>query len=266
MDQLHLAWFDRWLKGCEAAWTKDERVRLFCMGENRWHDLAAWPPPSTPTLWYFHGSGGAHSRAGDGYLDRTEPAAEPPDQYTYDPRDATPSAPSLEAFVTGAGPLDHLDRAFVESRRDVLVYTSSALSEPLTIVGTPRVRLWASSSAVDTDFAAALCVVDSEGASTIVSEGLIRTSYRTGDGPCQPVPAHSVSLYEIPMNATSMTVPEGHRLRVDITSAEFPAYDRNPNTGALVGDDEIISAAVQRIWHSVGHPSHIELPVLPGWP
>jgi putative CocE/NonD family hydrolase len=266
MDELHLAWFDRWLKGRKAAWTKERRVRVFCMGENRWHDLAGWPPTTTLTAWYFSSSGKANGGDGDGYLSCAEPTGEPLDQYTYDPRDPTPSAPSLEAFVTGAGPLDHLDRAFVESRSDVLVYTSSALTEPLTIVGTPRVRLWASTSAIDTDFAAALCTVNTEGRSTIVAEGLIRTSYRTGDGPSQPLPAQSVSLYEICLNPTSITVPEGHRLRVDITSAEFPAYDRNPNTGALVGDDEIMSAAVQRIWHSERQSSHIELPVLARWP
>jgi uncharacterized protein len=264
IDDIHRRWFDHWLRGIEdEAFTSALHVSLFTIGRNTWRQVASWPlSDSAPHILYLHSAGGANSDGGDGRLGDELPVDEPVDSYVYDPADPTPSAPTLEDFVVAPGPLDHLDRCFVESRHDVLVYTSDTLSEEIEVTGTPIVRLWASTDAVDTDFAATLCDVDATGRSTIVAECLVRSAYRTGDGICEPVPPGEVAAYQLQLNPTSLVFGIGHRIRVAIMSAEFPSYNRNPNTGAAVGDDGTLRLATQRIHHTSTSPSHIELPTM----
>jgi hypothetical protein len=262
IDDIHRRWFDHWLRGIEdESFTPALHVSLFTMGRNTWRRVETWPlSDSISRILYFHSTGDANSASGDGQLSDEPPVDEPVDTYVYDPADPTPSAPSLEEFVVAPGPLDHLDRCFVESRHDVLVYTSDALSEEIEVTGTPVVRLWASTDAADTDFAATLCDVDTAGRSTIVSECLVRSAYRTGDGTCEPVSPGQVVAYQLQLNPTSLVFAIGHRIRVAVMSAEFPSYNRNPNTGAAIGDDEKLRPATQRIHHTATFASHIEIP------
>ena len=265
VDELHLRWFNHWMKKTrDPEFESDQRVHTFTMGKNEWRVDETWPPAgTTQRIFYLHSNGSANSREGDGRLDTEAPRDdEPMDGYSYDPSDPTPSAPNLASFVMKAGPLDYLDRAYVESRSDVLVYTTEALDADLQIAGAPLVRLWAATDMPDTDFAAALCDVDPTGRSTILAEALIRASYRTGRGRHEPVRQDTVVLYELALNPTSILLPRGHRLRLEIMSAEFPAYDRNPNTGRSVGDDVEMSIATQQIWHAGTSCSHIALPVV----
>jgi hypothetical protein len=263
MDAVHLRWFDHWLRSSpDPEISGGPWVKIFTMGTNRWRDLRCWPPQGFKAhILYFHSAGSANSRAGDGSLDTAEPSRERSDSYRYDPRDATPSAPDLETFLTNSGPLDNLDREFVESRDDVLVYTSAPLERDMEVTGVPVVRLWAQSDASDTDFAAALSDVDAAGRSIILAEGLIRTSYREGLGPSGPIFPNKPVMFTLDLNPTSVVLKAGHRVRVSIMSAEFPAYSRNPNTGAPLGDDQEMTVATQTVLHRRGQASQIELPV-----
>lgn len=255
INDLHLRWFDHWLKGHES-WTGDEpRVRTYTMGAETWVDRESWPVRTRELA--------LHLRTG-GMLDTSGPGVdERADRYTYDPEDPTPSAPQAGEVAWGSGVLDHHDHGFVESRSDVLVYTTEPFADDITVTGAPVLELYAASSAPDTDFAAVLSEVTADGTSIIVAEGLVRTSYRHAGRRRDLVAPGETEMYRIELNATSLRVPAGHRLRLTISSALFPAYDRNPNTGAAPGDDEEMCVADQTIRHDSAHPSRLLLPVEP---
>lgn len=248
---VHLRWFDHWLRGVDNGVAGDPRVRVFTIGDNVWRDLPEWPPPTTPQHWFLHA---------DGSIATEEPLGGGR-RYAYDPLDPTPSAPDDEPLAWGGAPLDRLDHGFVESRPDVVVYTSDPLVDAVAVDGAPEVVLWATTDAVDTDFAAVVCDVHPDGRSIAVAEGLIRTSFL--DPESEPgVPRQ----YRIRLNATSLVFQPGHRIRVTVSSAEFPAYNRNPNTGAAFGEDRDTVVAHQYIHHSPGMASCLVLPIGPASP
>jgi putative CocE/NonD family hydrolase len=257
----HLRWFDYWLKGKENGLEEEPRVRIFVMGRNEWREEEAWPLPDTQvTPYYFHSGGRANSLGGDGRLNPFPPDDEPTDSYVYNPDHPTPSYPDLDLFPYGEFPLDE---RYVERRDDVLVYTSEVLEEELEVTGTPFVVLYAASDAVDTDFAAVLTDVHPDGRSVPLAEGILRASFRDSlEEPTLLTPG-VVYEYRIELNATSIAVLSGHRIRVSILSCRFPSWDRNPNTGAPVGEDEEIQLATQTVYHDNGYPSHILLPIIP---
>jgi putative CocE/NonD family hydrolase len=262
IDGLHLRWFDHWLRGRDTGLLDEPRIRVFTMGVNRWQNLTQWPPPASPTRFYLRSGGGANTAAGDGRLCLRAPGNEPADRYIYDPADATPSTPEDEVAFWGEGPLERIEHGFVEDRADVLVYTTDPLTEDVEVTGKPYVRLWAETDAVDTDFAAVLTDVHQDGRSITVAEGLVRAAYRDPlRAPALLTPGQ-VQEYHIPLNPTSIVFRAGHRIRLCVVSAEFPAYDRNPNTGAFVGDDDEIRVATQRVHHRTDRPSYLCLPVV----
>jgi putative CocE/NonD family hydrolase len=260
MNEIHLRWFDHWLKGEENGQQDEPRVKTFVMGRNQWRDEEVWPPPDTQMIpYYLHSGGRANSLAGDGRLDPSPPGDEPTDSYIYNPDDATPSVPDLESFPLAEYPLDE---RFVQRRDDVLVYTSEILTEELEVTGTAFVVLHAASDATDTDFAAVLCDVYPDGRSVPLAEGILRASYRASlEQPALLTPG-KVYEYRIELNATSIAYLPGHRIRVAIMSARFPSWDRNPNTGAPIGDDEEVCLATQTVCHDRVYPSHILLPIM----
>lgn len=252
---LHRKWFDHWLRG-EPSWRADEpRVRTFTMGANEWRDRPAWPPPTRAVSWFLRTTDGV------GQLHPAAPTQDESRTYVYDPENPTPSAPDVCGIRWGAGVLDHHDHAFVETRDDVLVYTTEPFAAPLTITGAPFADLYVSTTAVDTDAAVVLSEVTSSGASIIIAEGLVRLSYRTpGVRRALLTPGEAVTC-RVELNATSIEVPAGHRLRLTVSSALFPAYDRNPNTGAAPGDDEQWQISQQTVHQTPGHASRLVLPV-----
>ncbi len=260
LHQFLLRWFDYWLKDIDTGIVNEPPVRLFVMGENRWRDEQEWPLARTHyTRYYLHAAGPANTRAGGGSLSTVPPGDEPPDSYTYDPQDPAPTFGGNTLII----PQGVADQRPVEDRGDVLVYTSEALPRDLEVTGPIKMRLFAASSAVDTDFTAKLVDVRPDGYAHNIQDGIIRARYRTSRSEPSLMEPGRVYEFVIDLWATSHVFMAGHRLRVEVSSSNFPRFDRNPNTGAAIGVDDRLEAARQTVYHRDEHPSHIVLPIIP---
>lgn len=263
-DGLHLAWYDRWLRGQESAFDDQPPARVFVMGAGRWRNLDAWPVPQAEQQeWFFHSAGSANSLRGNGTLNREPPSSEPPDSYVYNPLNPVPTCGGglccNNVFSLGGA----YDQRGVEEREDVLVYTSEPLEAPLEVTGPITVTLYASSSALDTDFTAKLVDVAPCGYARNLTDGILRARYRESMSDPSPITPGEVIRYEIDLWSTSNEFQPGHRIRVEISSSNFPRFDRNPNTGELPGRTTEMASALQTVHHSTEYPSRIVLPVIP---
>ena len=236
------------------------------MGANRWRQADDWPIPGTRYVpYYLHSQGGANSLFGDGVLDVAPPAVEPPDSYVYDPKNPVPTVGgstccSEDVTPVSMGPRDQQP---VEWRPDVLVYTSAPLQADLEVTGPVGMTLHAASDAPDTDFTAKLVDVHPDGTAINVAQGIVRARYRDSwEAPSLLEPG-SIQAYRIDLWSTSNCFREGHRVRLEIASSNFPQFDRNPNTGSPFGQDAVLRKARQTVYHDSEHPSHILLPVVP---
>jgi putative CocE/NonD family hydrolase len=267
LDPSHLLldFFNAVLEGRPPA---DLPVRLFTMGTNRWRDEEVWPLARATELRLYLSSGGhANSAHGDGALTADEPrGGQLADSFTYDPRAPVPTcggATFLPGLASGAdvGPRRQ-DK--IEERPDVLVYTSAALDRDTEVTGYVSVSLCAASSAPDTDWTAKLVDVHPDGQPYGVCDGIIRARYRFGEGRTTLLTPGAVERYEITLGATSMVFRAGHRVRLEVSSSNFPRFDRNPNTGNPIATDPIsvFVAARQTVHHDEGHPSYVSLPVV----
>jgi hypothetical protein len=256
-------WFDGWLKPQDDAVRPEHvpPVRIFVMGANTWRDEDAWPLPQTQWTPYYLASGGsANSRFGDGALTLTMPAADAAsDTFTYDPRRPTPFVTEATSSQIG-GPDDY---AAIQRRDDVLVYTTEPLAEALEVTGPIRVDLYAASSARDTDFTAMLLDVWPTGFAQRLCDGMVRARFRDGMDTPSRIEPDQVYHYSIDCWHTSQVFQPGHRVAVQIASAAFPKFDRNPNTGAPLGQTADTVPAEQRIFHDADHPSAVVLPIIP---
>jgi len=233
------------------------------MGINRWRNADAWPLPETEwTPLYLSSRGRAQTAAGDGLLCFEAPAVDPPDRYLYDPRLPVPTVGGRN-LPTGKLVPGPLDQTHVERRGDVLCYTTSELREDLEVTGPLKLHLYAATSAQDTDFVAKLVDVHPDGAAFNVAEGVIRARFRNGLLSPQPVVPGEVNAYVIDMANVSIVFRSGHRMRLDVTSSNFPRIDRNMNTGNALGEDAAGIVAVQTVFHNAQFPSRLELPVIP---
>jgi uncharacterized protein len=262
----YLRWFDFWLRGKGDGLAEMAPYTFYMIGENRWLTASEWPPRNSSTQrWYLDSASGANSRVGDGRLLPNAPkAALAYDEYRYDPLNPVPTRGG-PMCCTGnpadhAGPVDQRD---VEVRDDVLVYTSPVLAAPLRIAGKLRAVLNVSSSARDTDFVARLVHVWPDGRATNIQEGALRARYRKGfDQPTLLVPDERVELV-VDMRSIAYHVPQGHQLRLDITSSSFPRLERNLNTGGRNFDEAVSLVATNRIYHDMRGASYVELSMLP---
>ncbi len=264
---LQVRWFDHWLKGIDTGMLNEAPIKLFVMGTNVWRDEQEWPlARAVETRYYLHSNGHANTLHGNGYLTTDLPDAEEPssDHYAYDP--TTPVMTRGGALLMSpeypAGPYDQRP---TESREDILVYTTGELKEDLEVTGPITVHLWAISSAPDTDFVARLVDVHPDGYAQNLTDGIIRARYRNfarGEAPSLIEPGRAYE-YEIDLWATSNVFRAGHRIRLDVTSSNFPRWDRNPNTGHEFGADTELSVAHQTIMHDRERPSYVVLPIVP---
>jgi putative CocE/NonD family hydrolase len=254
-----LAFYDRYLRG------KDVRVpavRYFAMGRNRWQEAADWPLPQTEwQRFYLSSRGHANAAAGDGVLSRAEPDSEITDTFIYDPLKPVPTVGG-RFFGIGLvpGPLDQYQ---VEKRPDVLCYTTAELKEEIEVTGSLEVHLFASTSVVDTDFTAKLVDVYPNGLAYNLVEGIKRARFlKSIEWPELIVPG-KIYEYVIVLGETSFVFRQGHRIRLEISSSNFPMFDRNMNTGHNIGEDGDGPIASQTVYHQTGLASYIELPVIP---
>ncbi|MFH1742180.1 MAG: CocE/NonD family hydrolase [bacterium] len=259
---LETRWFDYWLKGKETGVEDLPPYRIFVMGRNEWRDEQEWPLKRTRyTAFYIHSNGSANTLDGDGTLSKTKPTDTSPDKYVYDPEDPVPTSGGCVLAGAPAGPRDQRE---VEKREDVLVYTGEALKEEIEVTGPVKVVLYAASSAPDTDWTAKLVDVYPDGRAINLCDGIIRARCReSAENPILIEPER-IYRYDIDLWVTSNVFLAGHRIRVEISSSNFPRFDRNPNTGHALGVDSEIRKAAQTVYHDSKHPSHIRLPIIPG--
>ena len=235
------------------------------MGQNRWIDETSWPPVGTEQRdYYLMGGGAANSINGDGRLIVEPPAKERPDVYTYDPLFPVPSAGGHSGFVPVVASMGPADQAGVEILNGVLVYTSAPLEEDLTVIGPVSVILYAAISAPDTELTSKLCVVSPEGRSTNIQEGIIRARYRQSSTDPRPIMPDEVYEYRIDLGPTAYVFEAGHCVRVQVSSSDFPQWDRNLNIGGPLGIESVTQArvATQTVLHDADHPSRLTLPVV----
>ena len=258
LTALEIRWFDYWIKGKANGVDRQSPVRLFVMGDNKWRDEPAWPlKRAKEKTIYLTSGGGANTPAGDGRLVWEPPATAGGDQFRYDPANPVPSlhGPALFTIPTDQRPL--------ADRKDIVVYQSEPLTERIEVTGNPIAELYASSSAPDTDFFVRLIDVAPDGLARDVSLGMVRARYRDSLEKPSLITPGEVVRYTIRMNPTSNAFLPGHRIRVDITSSDFPNYDRNHNTAANQNADAQLKTANQKIHHGAKWATKITLPWVP---
>ncbi len=263
IDSWLVRWFDYTLKGHETG-VMDSRVTVFLLDGDR-RDFDSWPPSVTvPEQWFIHSDGCANSKFGDGSLDRTPPGDEPPDIFVYEPTVPVPSMGGHSCCFDSITPMGPADQHQAEVSRMNLVYTSDPLPEPIEIIGDVEVILHAATTAVDTDFTARLCVVDGEGRSVNLQEGILRARYRESLSDPSPVQPGRVYRFRIELGPVGAFIEAGSRLRLNISSSDFPQWDRNLNTGAKPLTDGPLDSvpATQTVLHNRAHPTRVILPIV----
>lgn len=260
LRRLEIEWFDAYVT--KSAPPPASLVRYFVMGANEWRESEVWPPRGfVPTPLYLHSARGANSLNGDGKLLHQPERKNHVDRFAYDPRNAVPTVGGALCCDVNALPWGPRDQRRVEGRRDVLVYTSEPLREPVEVTGAPKTVLFVSSSAPDTDFTAKLVDVWPDGTAKILCDGILRMRYRKGVSSAVSYRPGSVERIEIPMGVTSNLFQAGHRIRLDVSSSNFPRFDRNLNTGRPVAGDKELRTAQQQVFHGKNTLSHLILPL-----
>jgi putative CocE/NonD family hydrolase len=261
--QRQLRWYNHYLKGEDNGIDKEPPIEIFYMGANKWQQAEDWPLPGTKfTPYYLASAGKANSARGDGSLSAGKPSAAGTDQYLYDPNNPVPTVGGNNCCGTPtlAGPKDQRS---VEARHDVLVYTGEILNEPVAIAGPVKMKLFAATDGRDTDWMVKLVDVHPDGFAMNIAEGILRGRFRNGLDKMELLQPGQVYEFEIDMAGTANVFQKGHRIRVDITSSNFPQFDRNPNTGEPLGASASVRTATQKVHHGGPRASRIVLPVVP---
>jgi hypothetical protein len=262
-DALTAGWFDLWLKG-ERNGFMDEtpRVQFYTMGSNRWQSSDAWPPSdAVPMTLFLASDGTANSVFGEGRLATEPPATDSPDQFTYDPDFPVPSLGGQVCCTGSAVQGGSFDQRQMEARSDILVYTSEPFANGIEVTGTIEVTLFVSSDARDTDFTVKLVDVHPDGRAFNIDETILRARYREGfDREVFLEDGEIVELGLSPLSTSNFFGP-GHRIRVEVSSSNFPRFERNLNTGGNNFDETEGFVAHNAVHHSREYPSRIVLPV-----
>jgi len=263
-DEVMLRWYDYVLKGESNGVEREKPVKIFVMGENAWREEDDWPlARARNTRHYLHSGGNANSLLGDGTLSVEAAQAEPTDHFVYDPGVPVPTRGGglccdNVRLASGA-----FDQRPVEARGDVLVYTAPAFKQDFEVTGPVSLELYASSSAVDTDFTAKLVDVWPNGFAQNLTDGILRARYRNSQEKPEFLNPGEVYMLTIDLWATSNVFKAGHKLRLEVSSSNFPRFDRNLNTGEPAADSSRIVKATNTIYHDREHPSALILPVVP---
>lgn len=261
---LTYGWFDYFLKGEQNDILKMPKVRYFTMGSNKWQTADSFPPAGAkPMKFYLASNGKANSLNGDGTLVAEPPATDSPDSFTYDPMNPVPSFGGNVCCTGNAVIGGALDQSKMEQRNDILVYSTEPLKEGIELTGSIDVTLYVSSDAKDTDFTVKLIDVDEQGRAYNLDETIQRMRYRNGyDKPLvwmEPGKVYKFSFQ--PMNTSNYFAP-GHRIRIEISSSNFPRFDRNMNTGGNNYDETKGVIATNAVHHSKQYPAEITISVV----
>jgi hypothetical protein len=272
LRQLHLHWYDYHLKGQQNGLDKEAPIRIFVMGDNVWRDEQEWPlARARATRLFLHSRGNANTRMGDGMLTDKTPATEPVDAYAYDPRYPVPTwgghgsgggGITREGAFSVQGPMDQRS---IQQRSDVLVYSTEPLAADTEVTGAPELNLFFKTDVTDTDFFATLSDVSPDGRAILITEGALRTRHRESPQAIKLLTPNQPYEVKIPLWETSNVFKAGHRIRLHLTSSNFPRFNRNLNSGkpmAEEGEDDI-KVAHQVILHEAAHASSLVLPVIP---
>jgi putative CocE/NonD family hydrolase len=258
ISEQNIAFYDRYLRGKDV---QIPTVRYFLMGKNIWKTADTWPLPETQwQRFYLHSNGNANTAAGDGRLSRDEPGSESPDTFIYDPHNPVPTVGG-GFFGTGLVP-GPLEQYYTGKRSDVLCYTTPELKEDLEVTGPLKIHLFAATTARDTDFTARVVDVYPDGRAYNLVDGIKRARALKSVEQPELINPGEVYEYVISMGNTSNLFRKGHRIRIQISSSNFPMFDRNMNTGNPIGEDSRGIIANQSIYHNTEYTSYIDLPVI----
>ena len=262
--EITLRWYDFLFKGVQNEFADGKRVRIFVMGLNQWRAEDDWPLARAKSTKYFlHSQGAANSYRGNGALSTAAPASESVDKFVYDPGKPVPTIGGplcCDPQHLAAGPRE---QRTLEERDDVLIYSTPPMEHDLEVTGPVRLEFFASSTAVDTDFTAKLVDVAPDGSAINLTEGILRAKYRDSQETATPLVPDKAYALTIDLWATSNVFRAGHRIRLELSSSNFPRFDRNLNTGETAATSAKWATATNTILHDAAHPSALILPVVP---
>jgi uncharacterized protein len=252
---IQAQWFEHWMRGPQPVPNFPAApVRIFVMGANRWRDEQEWPIARTKYTPLYLNAGKALA---------AQPQASGYERYTYDPRHPVPTMGGAVCCNPKIFPPGPMDQREVESRDDVLIYSSQPLRRDIEVTGEIRVVLHISTTATDTDFTAKLVDVHPDGYARNLCDGILRLRFRAGLDKPQLAKPGTIYAITIPAGVTSNVFRAGHRVRIEISSSNFPRFNRNPNTGRAIADETELRLADQTVYHGTKWPSHVILPVIP---
>jgi putative CocE/NonD family hydrolase len=264
-DQL--PWWDHWLKGLDTGADRQPPLRLYVMmppdsgtaGSGFWIQADQYPLPGTQSVDFnVLSQGHANTAAGDGVLDSARSPSGAPDRFTYDPSNPVPTVSDV-GWIDGA-----LNQNEVEKRNDVLVYTSAVLTKDIVVIGPVNLTFWAKTSAPDTSFSGKLVDVHPDSYAQNVIERVMHARYRFGSkSPPTPIVPGKAFEYQLYLGDTATVFKKGHRIRLEISSSNFPQFARNLNTGGDLAQERTPRLANQTLLHDAEHPTHLKLPVVP---
>ncbi len=259
-----LDWYDNLFKGIHNQFAIEKPVKLFVMGVNEYRQEDDWPPPQAHSVKYFiHSDGKANSLRGKGSLSTSAPKSEPADSYVYDPGNPVPTTGGPLCCAQELMEPGPRDQRSVENRDDVLVYSTGPLAQDLDVTGPVSASLFVKSSAVDTDFTGKLVDVAPDGFAIDVAEGILRVRYRDSREHASLINPGQTYQITLDLWSTSNVFLRGHTLRLEISSSNFPRFDRNLNTGEEIRFGRRYVSATNTIFHDAQHPSALVLPVIP---
>jgi putative CocE/NonD family hydrolase len=265
ISNAQIRWFNYWLKGIDNGFEQEKPVKIFVMGINQWREEEDWPLPDAHYHpFYLHSAGRANSLTGNGFLSNKQPKDEVEDIYLYDPRNPVPTVGGATLMPGGQANAGPRDQRSVEQREDVLCYTTGPLQQPVEVTGPVELVLYVSSSAQDTDFTGKLIDVYPDGRAELLTDGILRVRYRESfSHPALMEPGQIYELH-IDLAATSNVFLPSHRIRLEITSSNFPRFDRNTNTGGIIAteSERDLVQAMNRVHHNSMHPSHLLLQIV----
>jgi hypothetical protein len=256
-ENLILRWYDYQFKGIDDGIGTEPGVKLFILGANKWTFENEWPIKRAKSIpLYLHSDGTANTPFGNGSLSHDAPAGENPDSYSYDPRD-----PVMSVMDIDAQPMPR-DQRVLDGRQDVLVYQTAPFESPTRFIGPSELELWAASDALDTDWTAKLVIVKESGLAINLTYGIMRARFRTGFDQEVLLNPHVPNKYTIKLNPIGIEIQPGQRLRLDVSSSDFPNFDRNHNTGKDFWTDTELKVAKQTVFHNSEMPSRLLLPLV----